>query len=115
MTRPTGLWPFTEMVLDQIDQLGSTVLKIEAHAHSEPEEPDFIWGLLTPEAELSDGEYMQIDHEAGRYSAAFGMRGCSGGDPSWGDEEHRFIQPSPENAALVAKSYCDYFSKRIKP
>lgn len=77
--------------------------------------PDYIWGLLTPQLEFSDGEYMSIEHEAGRYTAAFGMRGRSGGDPSWGDEAHRFIQPSPENAALVAKSYCDYFSRRIKP
>lgn len=112
MERPEGLWPFTVMVLDQIDLIGSPVLKIEAHDASELEEPDLLWGLLTPHLELSEGQYMRINHEAGKFSAAIGMRGCSGGDPTWGDQS--FLQPTIENAGLVAQSYYRYFANRAK-
>ncbi|WP_185265992.1 hypothetical protein [Halopseudomonas xiamenensis] len=112
MQRPEGLWPFTEMVLDQIELIGSRVLKIEARDALEPEEPDFLWGLLTPRLELSEGEYMTIDHEAGEFSAAIGMRGCSGGDPTFADQN--FLQPTIENAALVAQLYCNYFTHRTQ-
>lgn len=110
MSRPEGLWPFTEMVLDQIERLGFQVLKIDAHSAEDPEEPDLLWGELTPHLDLSDGEYLRIDYDFGAFNAEFGMRGCCGGDPTWG--EHRSLQPSEDNAVLVAKAYCSYFRQQ---
>lgn len=108
MNRFEGLWPFTAMVLDQIKLIGNPVQIVEAHDPADLEEPDLLWGLLTPHLELSIGEYMRIGQEFGEFSVAFGMRGCSGGDPTWGDLN--FLQPTIENAALVAQSYCRYFA-----
>lgn len=113
MERPAGLWPFTVMVLDEIERIGCPVVKIEAHDAADQEEPDFLWGELTPHLELSEGEYMRIDQEAGEFSTAFGMRGCCGGDPTWGDDL-RFLRPTAENAALVARAYCDYFTQHTE-
>ena len=110
--RPEGLWPFTELVLDQIELLGCPVLKIEAHDPEDAEDPDFLWGKLTPHLQLSEGEYMKIDQEFERFSSALGMRGCSGGDPTWGGQLH--LQPTVNNAALVAAEYCSYFTWKSK-
>lgn len=107
--RPEGLWPFTKMVLDKIEVSGGSVLKIEAHDSLDPEEPDFIWGELTPKMELSEGEYLRIDQVAGKYYAEFGTRACYGGDPTFGGYE--FLQPSVENASLVANEYVKYFTR----
>ncbi|MDI2145044.1 hypothetical protein KBJ94_23640 [Pseudomonas sp. ITA] len=109
MKRPEGLWPVTELVLDQIELIGSPVLKIEPQDLGEVDGVDFLWGKLTPHLGMSDGEYMRIDQEFGEFSAAFGQRGCSGGDPTWGDDL-RFLQPTTENAELVARAFCDYFT-----
>ncbi|HEK3716911.1 TPA: hypothetical protein SMW50_005808 [Pseudomonas aeruginosa] len=113
LKRPEGLWPFTVMVLDQIELIGCPVFKIEAHDPAEPEEPDFLWGELTPHLELSEGEYLRIDQEAGFFNAEFGMRSCCGGDPTWG--EQRWLKPSAENAALVASAYCHNFAQQTEP
>lgn len=110
--RPDGLWPFTEMVLDKIEEAGCPVLKIEAHDPEDPEEPDFLWGELTPHLELSEGEYMRIDQEAGEYCSELGMRGCCGGDPTYGG--YSFLQPTEENASLVAAEYVKYFTRKNK-
>lgn len=110
MKRPEGLWPFTVMVLDQIELIGNQVLKIEAHEPGDLDGVDFLWGTLTPHLELSEGEYMRIDQEFGEFSTAFGQRGCCGGDPTWGDDL-RFLQPTTENVALVAHAFCDYFTQ----
>jgi len=107
--RPTGLWPFTVMVLDQIELIGCPVLKIDAHEERDLEGTDFLWGELTPHLELSEGEFMQIEHEDGLFSTAFGMRGCCGGDPTWGDDL-RLLQPTTESAILVARAFCSYFA-----
>jgi len=109
-TRPQGLLPFTEMVLDEIESTGFAIPQIEAHDESDPEEPDLIWGELTPHLELSDGEYLRIDCEAGEYCSALGMRGCSGGDPTFGG--YSFLAPTKENAKLVAAEFIKYFTRK---
>lgn len=105
-TRPNGLWPFTEMVLNAIEQAGGSVPKIEAHDLAD--ESDFIWGELTPELKLTQGEYMIIDHEAGAYYVAFGTRGCCGGDPTFGQ---CLLMPTEENATMLAARFKDYFTR----
>ena len=40
--RPSGLWPFTDMVLNQLDALGWPVLRIDAH--DDEDGADFLWG-----------------------------------------------------------------------
>lgn len=112
MNRPTGLWPFTELVLDHIERMGCPVLKIEAHDRAEPEDSDLIWGELTPHLHLSDGEYMLIDHVAQQFSAEFGMRCSCGGDPTYGGLQ--FLEPSADNAERVATQYCTYFNKQTE-
>ncbi|CRN66877.1 hypothetical protein PAERUG_P40_Scotland_4_VIM_2_09_12_04104 [Pseudomonas aeruginosa] len=108
MSRPEGLWPFTEMVLDKIERFGCQVLKIEAHSADDPEEPDRLWGELTPHLDLSDGEYLLIDYDFGAFNVEFGARGCCGNDETWG--EHSNLQASEDNAVMVAKAYCSYFN-----
>lgn len=66
-------------------------------------------GELTPELDLSAGEYMRIDHSAGRYCMTFGQRAHYGGDPTWGDG-YTHLLPSPEHALLVATEFCRHFS-----
>ncbi|WP_157754435.1 hypothetical protein [Pseudomonas putida] len=105
--RPSGLWPFTEMVLNRLDALGCPVLRIDAH--DDEDGADFLWGELTPELELSAGEYMRIDQYAGRYSMMFGQRAHFGGDPTWGDG-YSHLLPSTEHASLVATEFCRHFS-----
>lgn len=106
--RPTGLWPLTELVLNHLDALGCPALMIDAH--DDDDGADFLWGELTPELDLSAGEYMRIDQYAGRYSMAFGQRTRFGGDPTWGDGISHLL-PTPENAALIATEFCRQFSK----
>jgi hypothetical protein len=110
LTRPKGLLEFTEMVLDIIDNSSVKPLKIEAHDQNDPESPDFIWGSLTPHLSLSKGEYLRIDQEAGQYSSDLGMRGCCGGDPTYGG--YSFLLPTPENAKLVANEFIEYFGRK---
>lgn len=110
MERPDGLWPFTEMVLDEIESTGFVVPRIEAHSASDPEESDFIWGELTPHLELSEGEYLSIDCEAGEYCSQLGMRGCCGGDPTYGG--FNFLEPTRENARKVAAEFISYFTRK---
>lgn len=105
--RPSGLWPFTDMVLNQLEALGCPVLRIDAH--DDEDGADFLWGELTPELDLSAGEYMRIDHSAGRYCMTFGQRAHYGGDPTWGDG-YTHLLPSPEHALLVATEFCRHFS-----
>lgn len=107
--RPEGLWPFTIVVLDQIELIGNRVLKIEAHDQGDMDGVDFLWGELTPHLELSEGEYMRIDQEFGEFSTSFGQRGCCEGDATWGDDL-RFLQPTTKSAAVVARAFCDYFT-----
>ncbi|PBV09237.1 hypothetical protein CJU35_05110 [Pseudomonas aeruginosa] len=61
--RPTGLWPLTELVLNHLEALCCPVLRIDAH--DDDDGADFLWGELTPELELSAGEYMRIDQIGG--------------------------------------------------
>lgn len=105
--RPTGLWLLTEMVLSHLDALGCPVLRIDAH--DDEDDADFLWGELTPELELSAGEYMRIDYLAGRYSMTFGQRAHFGGDPTWG-AGYSHLLPTTENAALLATEFCRQFS-----
>lgn len=112
VVRPEGLWPFTVMLLDQIDLIGCPVLKVEAHSPENLDEPDQIWGDLTPHLGLSEGGYLQIYHEDFIFNAEFGGRGCSDNDPSrW---NYYFLLPIVENAALLARAYCDHFTRLSK-
>lgn len=108
-TRPNGLWPFTEMVINQIEFMGCPLLKIEAHDSDDIEGSDFLWGTLTPHLSLSEGDYMYINQDSGFYSTCFGTRGCCGGDPTY-DGGQILIEPTEDNAVLVAKDYCEYFT-----
>lgn len=112
MERTTGLWPFTQLVLEQIELLGGKVLKIEAHDEEDQEDSDFLWGSLTPELQLSEGEYLQVSQEFERFYSAFGLRGCSGGDATWGDRNH--MSPTAENAAVVAVDFMQQFSPKAR-
>lgn len=111
-TQPQGLWPFTEMVLEEIGRSGFEIPKIEAHDASDLEEPDLIWGELTPHLELSEGEYLAISHEpiAEEFYSNLGTRGCSGGDPSFGG--YSCLAPTKENAKLVADEFIEYFTRK---
>lgn len=111
MAQTSDLWPFTQLVLEQIQRLGGKVLKVEAHDEDDQEGSDFLWGSLTPELQLSEGEYLQVSMEFERGYSAFGLRGCSGGDATWGDRNHMLL--TAENAALVAGDYMHHFSRNI--
>lgn len=108
--RTTGLWPFALLVLEQIELLGGKVLKIEINDEGDQEGSDFLWGSLTPALQLSEGEYLKITQEFGGFDSAFGLRGCSGGDATWGDRVH--MPPTAENAALVAADFIHQFSRK---
>lgn len=112
MERPIGLWPFTHLVLEQIEQRGGKVLKIEAHDEGDQEGADFIWGLLTPELQLSEGDYLKISSDFGLFYSEFGQRGCCGGDATWGERFH--LAATDENAVLVAGDYLQQFSSTIR-
>lgn len=107
--RPSGLFTFTEMILDEINKSRCLVFKIDAHDPDEDGCADFLWGKLTPHLSLSEGDYMKISEEGGTYCAEFGTRGCCGGDPTFGG--YSFLDPTPENAVMVSKEYIDYFSR----
>jgi hypothetical protein len=109
--RSDGLWPLTEMVLREIELTGFVIPKIEAHDPDDIEGSDFIWGELTPHLELSEGEYMTVSHEFGKFCSDFGMRGCCGGDPTL-MEGIRFAEPTNENARLIAKEFVEYFTRK---
>jgi len=104
---PNGLYDFTVNILSELDQ--DVVLpKIDAHDPDEEESPDFLWYKVTPHLALSDGEYMSITQEAGGYWVDFGMRGCCGGDPTWGDFD--LMKATPENAKKVAADLASRFN-----
>lgn len=108
--RPTGLWPFTEIVLDEIELAGFKVQNIEAHDISDDEGSDFIWGELTPKLALSDGSYMKVSKDFGKYSSDFGTRESYGGDATF-DGIH-FVEPTKENAKIMAAEFVEYFSNK---
>lgn len=112
IARPEGLWPFTEMVLDEIQASGFDIPRIEAHDASDPEGVDFIWGELTPHLSLSEGSYLRIDCEFGEYFSDLGTRGCCGGDPTFGG--YSFLAPTKENARKVASEFLEYFSRKSR-
>lgn len=99
------LWPFTTLVLKHLTALGVTPPRIEVH--QDEEGSDFIFGELTPELQLSEGEYIAIDAESGVYSYCFGTRGCSGGDPTYGGE--CYFSSTDEKALEVAKIFVEEF------
>jgi len=107
---PSGLWSFTEMVIAEIEKLAAKPLKIEVHDPAGDEESDFLWGDLTPHLELSEGEYLKIDQIGDECYSEFGTRGCCGGDPTFGG--YSFLQPTKENALLVATEYIEYFTRK---
>ena len=109
---PTGLWPFTGMVIDEIELAGFKVLKVEAHDVSDDEGADFIWGELTPDLELSDGSYMKVTKDFGKYSSDFGTRERCGGDATF-DGIH-FVGPTKANARLMAAEFVAYFSSQLQ-
>ena len=100
------------MVLDEIERSGFEIPKIEAHDSSDLEEPDLIWGELTPHLELSDGEYLAISYEpiAEEFYSNLGTRGCSGGDSSFGG--YSCLAPTADNAKLVSTEFIEYFMLR---
>ena len=108
--RPDGLWPITEMILNEIEASGYIVPKIEAHDPCDADGSDFIWGKLTPALELSEGEYMTVSRNFDDFSTNFGIRAIFGGDPTW-DGTH-FIKPSKDNAKLIASDFFEYFTKK---
>lgn len=111
-TRPQGLWPFTDMVLGEIERSGFEIPKIEAHDALDPEEPDLIWGELTPHLQLSEGDYLAISLEpiAEEFCSNLGTRVCSGGDPSFGG--YSCLAPTRENAKLVAEEFIEYITRK---
>lgn len=110
ITRPSGLWPFTELVLDEIEKSGVPVFKLEEHDADDLEGADFIWGELPPHLSLSEGEYLRIDQVGDAYYSELGTRGCCGGDPTFGGFSN--MEPSKENAIKVSAEYIEYFTRK---
>lgn len=101
------LWPFTQLILDELESMGVSVPRIDIHDFGDVEGSDFLFGEVTPELQLSEGEYMAIDQEQGLYSYTFGTRGCSGGDPTYGGEN--YFKPSQEKAKELALIFVKEF------
>ena len=109
-SKPQGLWPFTELVLEAIEAAGLNPLRIEVHDADDPEGSDFIWGELTPHLSLSEGEYITIDRYGDNYYSELGTRGCCGGDPTFGGFSN--LEPTKPNAKKVADEYVEYFTRK---
>lgn len=110
-TLPDGLYDFTLAVLAAYANQGGTPLpKIEAHALDDAEGSDFLWYELTPKLELSEGEYMSISPEYGRYYVSTGMRGCCGGDPTFGGDF--VVDPTPGGVNKVALELLSIVNKQ---
>lgn len=101
------LWAFTTDVIDEIKRLGFNPPRIDCHDSDDAEGSDFIFGLVTLELSLSEGEYMEIDQEQGLYSYNFGTRGCCGGDPTYDGEN--YFEPSNAKAKELALAFKEYF------
>jgi hypothetical protein len=103
----TTLWDFSRLVLQELDELGIKPPRIDEHDNGDQDGSDFIFGEITPELSLSEGEYMSIDQEQGLYSYTFGTKGCCGGDPTGGGES--YFEPTAAKAKEVAFSFKEYF------
>lgn len=103
----TELWTFSRLVLKELDTLGIKPPRIDEHDHDDKDGSDFIFGEVTPQLSLSEGEYMSIDQEQGLYSYTFGTRGCCGGDPTSGGE--CYFAPTEDKAKEIALAFKQYF------
>ncbi|MBJ7265419.1 hypothetical protein [Idiomarina abyssalis] len=103
-----SLWSFTQQVIDEIKALGVQIPKIEKHEDIDPEGSDFLFGVVTPELILSEGDYMVIQHEQGLFSYEFGTRACFGGDPTYGGEP--FFEPTQAKAKQLALAFSEFFT-----
>jgi hypothetical protein len=106
-----GLYDFTLAVLAAYaEQGGAPLPKIEEHESGDAEGADFLWYQLTPELDLSEGEYIRISPEAGRYYVSAGMRGCCGGDPTFDGDF--VVDSTPEGANKVALELLSIVNQR---
>ena len=103
-----SLWPFTQQVIDEIEALGASLPRIEKHEDIDAEGSDFLFGVVTPELTLSEGEYMVIQHEQGLFSYEFGTRARFGGDPTYGGEP--YFEPTQTKAKQLALAFKEIFA-----
>jgi len=104
-----SLWPFTQQVIEEITALKVPIFRIDKHENIDPEGSDFLFGEVTPELQLSEGEYMVIQHEQGLFSYEFGTRGCCGGDPTYGGDI--YFEPTQAKAKELALAFEKYFAE----
>ncbi len=107
MSNDTELWPFTQMVIEELKRRGRVPNRVDGHDVGDNEGGDFLFGELTPHLSLSEGEYMCIDQDVGLMSYQFGAREGCGGDPTYGGEF--LFEPTSEKAVAVAQAFIDYF------
>jgi len=101
------LWPFTQLILEELKSMGVSVPRVDMHDVGDLEGSDFLFGELTPHLQLSEGEYMEIGQEQELYCYTFGTRGSSGGDPTYGGEN--YFKPTPEKARELALIFVKEF------
>lgn len=101
--RPSGLWPFTELLLDEIDSMCVSPQKIEAHTN---DGSDVIW-CKPKEPIVFDYEYLKISHNSEMYNIEIGGRNDAGESRLW--EKLSPVIGAPEHAKEIA-SYFIYQS-----
>ena len=101
--RPSGLWPFTELLLDEIDSMCVSPQKIEAHTN---DGSDVIW-CKPKEPIVFDYEYLKITHNSEMYNVEIGGRKDGGESRLW--EKLSPVIGAPEYAEEIA-SYFIYQS-----
>lgn len=67
-----NLWPFTKNVLSEFLVLNVDPPRCDHHCGSTPDDPDLNFGKLTPNFELTEGEYMVVYMKDGLYTYQFG-------------------------------------------
>ncbi|PKG37334.1 hypothetical protein [Psychromonas sp. Urea-02u-13] len=107
--KPNGLWPFTLMVLSELDKLNLKPLKIEAHDPVDNESSDFLWGEIDLKSEFSMGEYLTISQYKGLFSSDIGEHAFVGGSVTF-DGGTPFSEPTEKLATLVAANYAEKFA-----
>lgn len=101
--RPAGLWPFTELLLDEITSMCVLLQKIEPHTD---DSSDVIW-YKPKEPFVFDYEYLKVSHNSEMYNVEFGGR--KNGDENILWEKHSPVVGTSEDAEEIA-SYFIYKS-----
>ncbi len=103
------LWPFTQKVIQEINNLQFQIPKIDMHDPDDPEGSDLIWGLVTPELSLSEGEVLAISHYQGQYCATFLLIEAETGNTELQSETN--IENKEQTARALAQAFVLYFSQ----